>query len=184
MTTAGVPGIPLAAMAAGGVLVWSGIYNRTITDTLSSLLRGAQPAPGPTEQLVVPNSSTAATGSGTANVPASDKTGTPTANKAAGELMAASYGWTGDNWLCLETGWQEESSWNQYAFNQPGNYNAAYGIPQANPGTKMSSAGSDWKTNPLTQIKWGLSYIKSTYGSPSRVPGWTPNGPSAGYVGY
>lgn len=182
MATAGIPGIPLAAMTAGGILVWSGIYNRTITDTLSSLVRGVEPSPGPAEQFV---SSSAASSSATPSFSGiTDKAGTPTANMAAGELMAAAYGWTGNNWLCLKTGWQEESGWNQYAFNVPGDYNAAYGIPQANPGTKMASAGSDWKTNPLTQIKWGLAYIKSTYGSPSQVPGWTPDGPSAGYVGY
>ena len=39
--------------------------------------------------------------------PASDKTGTPTANKALGQLMAGAYGWTGNNWLCLESGWQD-----------------------------------------------------------------------------
>ena len=61
---------------------------------------------------------------------------------------------------------------------------AAYGIPQANPGDKMASAGSDWKTNPATQIRWGLGYIKAEYGSPAQVPGWTPDGPAAGYTGY
>jgi len=34
------------------------------------------------------------------------------------------------------------------------------------PGGKMSSAGSDWRTNPATQIAWGLSYIRGVYGSP------------------
>ena len=46
------------------------------------------------------------------------------------------------------------------------------------------SAGPNWKDDPTTQIRWGLAYIKATYGSPSRVPGWTANGPAAGYVGY
>ncbi len=99
--------------------------------------------------------------------------------------MAAAYGWTGDNWLCLKTGWEEESGWNQYAANVPSDpYNHACGIPQANPGTKMASAGSDWKTSPTTQIRWGLAYIKAIYGSPSQVPHWSVNGPTAGYVGY
>lgn len=111
--------------------------------------------------------------------------GTPTANQGLGQLMAAAYGWTGDNWLCLKTGWEEESGWNQYAANVPSDpYNHAYGIPQANPGTKMASAGSDWKTSPTTQIRWGLAYIKAIYGSPSQVPHWSVNGPTAGYVGY
>ena len=42
----------------------------------------------------------------------------------------------------------------------------AYGIPQALPAAKMASAGSDWRTNPVTQIRWGLDYIESAYGSP------------------
>ena len=40
----------------------------------------------------------------------------------------------------------------------------AYGIPQALPGTKMASAGSDWKTNPVTQIRWMVSYVSGRYG--------------------
>jgi hypothetical protein len=54
----------------------------------------------------------------------------------------------------------------------------AYGIPQALPGGKMASAGGDWRTNPATQIRWGLSYIASTYGTPcgawahSQSHGW------------
>jgi hypothetical protein len=99
--------------------------------------------------------------------------------------MAAAYGWTGVEWQYLESGWQEESGWNQLAANVPSDpYNHAYGIPQANPGSKMASAGSNWKTSAQTQIKWGLGYIKATYGSPSRVPGWSPTGPVSGYVGY
>lgn len=43
-------------------------------------------------------------------------------------------------------------------------YSAAYGLPQANPGSKMASAGADWATNPFTQLKWMLSYVNSRYG--------------------
>ena len=42
----------------------------------------------------------------------------------------------------------------------------AHGIPQALPGSKMASAGADWQTNPLTQVRWGVSYINARYGSP------------------
>jgi hypothetical protein len=45
----------------------------------------------------------------------------------------------------------------------------AYGIPQALPGSKMGTVASDWRTNPATQIKWGLGYIKSRYGSPTNA---------------
>jgi hypothetical protein len=59
--------------------------------------------------------------------------------------------------------WMRESSWNIYATNP---YSGAYGIPQALPGSKMSSAGANWRTSARTQIRWGLRYIRSHYGSP------------------
>jgi len=65
--------------------------------------------------------------------------------------------------FCLGELWNRESGWLWYADN-PGS--GAYGIPQALPGDKMASAGSNWESSPSTQIKWGLGYIKSTYGSP------------------
>jgi hypothetical protein len=63
---------------------------------------------------------------------------------------------------CLNNIWTRESGWNYQAANASG----AFGIPQALPGSKMASAGADWQTNPATQIKWGLGYIKSVYGTP------------------
>ncbi|MDT0393972.1 MULTISPECIES: lytic transglycosylase domain-containing protein [Streptomyces] len=56
---------------------------------------------------------------------------------------------------------QHESGWNPSATNAS---SGAYGLVQALPGSKMASAGSDWKTNPATQIKWGLDYMKDRYG--------------------
>ncbi len=63
---------------------------------------------------------------------------------------------------CLNNIWTRESNWRYNAANASG----AYGIPQALPGSKMASAGPNWQTNPTTQIKWGLGYIKDRYGSP------------------
>lgn len=63
---------------------------------------------------------------------------------------------------CLDRLWQRESGWNPRARNKS---SGAYGIPQALPGEKMAKAGDDWRTNPLTQVKWGLLYIKSRYGT-------------------
>ncbi|MDA8320994.1 MAG: transglycosylase SLT domain-containing protein, partial [Actinomycetota bacterium] len=63
---------------------------------------------------------------------------------------------------CLNNIWTRESGWRYNAANASG----AYGIPQALPGSKMASAGADWLTNPATQIKWGLGYIQSVYGTP------------------
>ncbi|WP_303324743.1 G5 domain-containing protein [Actinomyces radicidentis] len=77
--------------------------------------------------------------------------------------MLSSYGWGDDQFSCLVSLWNRESSWDYTATNAS---SGAYGIPQALPGSKMTSAGSDWQTNPATQIKWGLGYISERYGSP------------------
>jgi hypothetical protein len=76
---------------------------------------------------------------------------------------------------CLNLLWTRESGWNPAAFNPD---SGAYGIPQALPGSKMSAFGSDWRTNPMTQVRWGLSYIAGRYGtacgawSHSQSVGW------------
>lgn len=62
---------------------------------------------------------------------------------------------------CLDVLWDHESGWRTFAHNGSG----AYGIPQALPGSKMASAGADWRTNPTTQVRWGLRYISGRYGS-------------------
>ncbi|WP_328314774.1 lytic transglycosylase domain-containing protein [Streptomyces sp. NBC_00442] len=66
-----------------------------------------------------------------------------------------------DQFQCFSNIVNKESSWNYTASN-----GSAYGLVQALPGSKMSSAGSDWQTNPATQIKWGLNYMNGRYGSP------------------
>ncbi|MGV9502170.1 aggregation-promoting factor C-terminal-like domain-containing protein [Streptomyces sp. NPDC003642] len=57
---------------------------------------------------------------------------------------------------------EQESHWDVNAQNAS---SGAYGLVQALPGSKMASAGSDWKTNAATQIEWGLDYMKDRYGS-------------------
>lgn len=64
---------------------------------------------------------------------------------------------------CFSNIVDHESSWNYRASNPS---SGAYGLVQALPGSKMASAGSDWQTNPATQIKWGLNYMNDRYGSP------------------
>jgi hypothetical protein len=77
--------------------------------------------------------------------------------------MLSSFGWSpGTYFSCLNNIYTRESGWRYNAENASG----AYGIPQALPGDKMATAGSDWMTNPATQIKWGLGYIQSRYGDP------------------
>lgn len=80
---------------------------------------------------------------------------------AYAELPA--YGFSqSSQWSCLDDLWEEESGWVYDAENASG----AYGIPQALPASKMASAGSDYLTDPDTQIRWGLGYISDVYGTP------------------
>jgi hypothetical protein len=87
-------------------------------------------------------------------------TGSP---QTAAHALVLRRGWSETQWSCLNALWTRESGWRTYAVNQR---SGAYGIPQALPATKMASAGADWRTNPITQIEWGLSYIAATYGTP------------------
>ena len=64
---------------------------------------------------------------------------------------------------CLVNLWNRESKWNYLSENRR---TGAYGIPQALPGKKMASAGADWRTNPKTQVDWGLGYISRRYTTP------------------
>lgn len=97
------------------------------------------------------------------------------AQAIARDMMAARYGWGGDQFGCLVSLWNKESGWNVNAYNAS---SGATGIPQALPGSKMASAGSDWATNASTQISWGLGYIAGSYGTPcaawskSQSVGW------------
>ena len=78
--------------------------------------------------------------------------------------MLSSFGFTPSTYFgCLVDLWNRESGWSYDAENPA---SGAYGIPQALPGSKMASAGADWQTNPATQIRWGLGYIKQIYGNP------------------
>ena len=93
-----------------------------------------------------------------ATVPAAS--GSPQQIAAA---MLGSFGWSSSQFACLDPLWAHESGWSASAYNAG---SGAFGIPQALPGSRMASAGPDWQTNAATQIRWGLEYIKGTYGSP------------------
>jgi len=77
--------------------------------------------------------------------------------------MLGSFGWSSSQFSCLDPLWEHESRWSVAAYN-PGS--GAYGIPQALPGSRMASAGPAWQTDAATQIRWGLEYIRDSYGSP------------------
>lgn len=89
--------------------------------------------------------------------------------------MIGRYGWGASQFRCLDSLWTRESGWDRHAQNPS---SGAYGIPQALPGSKMGSVAEDWRTNPVTQIRWGLGYIRASYGSPcgawshSQSHGW------------
>jgi hypothetical protein len=83
--------------------------------------------------------------------------------QAVAEALMPSYGWSSAEMSCLVPLWMGESGWRVNAENSS---SGAYGIPQSLPGTKMATAGADWRTNPVTQITWGLGYIQERYGSP------------------
>ncbi len=87
----------------------------------------------------------------------------PGSARALGQAMAAERGWGADEFSCLDQLWEKESGWRWNADNPS---SEAYGIAQANPGSKMATVGSDWLTNPATQIEWGLGYISGRYGTP------------------
>lgn len=92
---------------------------------------------------------------------------------ARGMLQQRGYGDT--QFQCLNSLWNKESRWRVKAQNSS---SGAYGIPQSLPGSKMARFGSDWRYNPVTQIKWGLWYISGRYGTPcnawahSKRTGW------------
>jgi len=102
----------------------------------------------------------------TTTQPTSSPTATPVASgspQQVAEAMLGTFGWSSSQFSCLDPLWAHESGWSVTAYNAG---SGAYGIPQALPGSRMASAGPDWQSNAATQIRWGLEYIKSTYGSP------------------
>ncbi len=89
--------------------------------------------------------------------------GTTDPREIARQMAQNKYNWGADQFACYNNIIIRESNWIVTADNP---HSSAYGIPQALPGSKMASFGSDWRTNPATQIAWGLSYVKSRYGTP------------------
>lgn len=100
------------------------------------------------------------TGSGVAETKTEDlSTADP---RALARALMPQYGISSSEFDCLDNIWSQESGWNVRADNPS---SSAYGIPQALPGSKMSSAGPNWVDNAETQIRWGLGYIRARYGT-------------------
>lgn len=130
---------------------------------VSAAASPANPAAGPR----TPQPTTAAPGAAPAmreqsrsSVEAAISGGSP---RDIARALAATYSWTGAQWTCLDKLWNHESKYETTVRNPA---SGAYGIPQALPASKMGAAGADWRTNPVTQIVWGLGYIQDRYGSP------------------
>lgn len=82
------------------------------------------------------------------------------------QLMMDRYQWGKVQFACLNRLWTKESNWNYKAHNYK---SGAHGIPQALPANKMALISSDWRTNPVTQISWGLRYIEDRYSNPCKA---------------
>lgn len=140
----GVPGVQMVS------------YTVTIVDG-----REVERVPGVTVMVQEPVDEIVAVGSLTVPPATEVERGS---NRELGKTLAADlYGWSGDEWACLDALWKRESNWSHTAENKS---SGAYGIPQSLPGSKMATFGADWRTNASTQIKWGLSYINGRYGTP------------------
>jgi hypothetical protein len=88
------------------------------------------------------------------------------AKKVAKSILLNEYGFSEKEYKCLNRLWTKESHWNYKARNK---ISGAHGIPQALPASKMNVISTDWRTNPVTQIRWGLRYISIRYETPCKA---------------
>jgi hypothetical protein len=88
------------------------------------------------------------------------------AKKVARSILMDEYGFEEKEYKCLNQLWTQESNWNYKSRNKK---SGAHGIPQALPASKMNVVSTDWRTNPVTQIRWGLRYISIRYETPCKA---------------
>jgi hypothetical protein len=157
-----VNGFALGSIGAGAVFAYAGLSGKSVLKTVQSIVQGSGPVSVAKSNTVSGQSSPAAS-SGSSSPPASLAGGTAGQYQSYAFSQFSKYGWGTDQQQPLVNLWNQESDWNPTADNSS---SGAYGIPQALPASKMASAGSDWKTNPRTQIDWGLGYIHDRYGTP------------------
>jgi hypothetical protein len=164
-----VNGVALAAAGTGVILLWSGVHNQSILTAVQDIVQGKEPKAGPkptTGDLTSAASNAGTISAATGNTGANNTSAAH--NQAIAKILAAPFGWsTGQQWEDLVSLWNQESGWSNTAENPSG----AYGIAQAlgHGPTNQYPAGP---ANPPTssasaQIAWGLTYILTTYGSPS-----------------
>ena len=188
-----VSGLGVAYATTGFVLLWSGVKNATLKDTLTSFLKGqaptANPTGAPTIGVTSDSSSTGTGSSGTGTSSSSSVAATggtvsgasEKANQAAGMLVAASFGWTGSQWTALNNVEMAEAGWNNLAQNPT---SGAFGVAQAlghgtsgTAGKYGNNYGADYGLSTSQaiaanngsfspQFLWMCGYIKATYGDP------------------
>jgi colicin import membrane protein len=151
-----IPGVPLALVAGGAVLVYSGVENRPVADIFRGLARGQAPAPGPGGAVATLTSPAGGTITSQGGQPA----GSGAANQALGRVLAAPYGWAaGAEWTALNNIAMAESGWSDTVVNPA---SGAAGIAQ-----NIAGFGPGYESgNATQQIMWLLAYIKSRYGDP------------------
>ena len=156
----------VAASLIGGVLIYGGIKGYSFLSVVGNLVTGKPISTGVsvTNPLSTP-------GQPVQNVTDSNGAGpVPVGGNQSLALQLASdmYGWEGSEWSALQKLWNQESGFNNHAENAS---SGAYGIAQALPYSKMPKVAWPEKyggqSDPTAQIKWGLQYIKSRYGTPS-----------------
>lgn len=177
----GVSGTAVAATAAGGILLWSGIKGASVTGSLRSLVSGKAPSGTETTPLTaVTAASTGLNSPGAAAVGTSYAGGaSATAYKAYAATLLALHGWPGQ-WNSFSNLVMAESGWNPQALNPSG----AWGIAQAlGHGTAATDAGNGHNQygnfgtsdavcraanggNGEAQIQWMMNYIAQKFGSP------------------
>ena len=164
VTDAGIPRMGAARREVSSLGVQQVLAEHTAEKTAArraakrAAARRAADQQADQQAAATPTTAPRSAGSSPASSPA-QPSGSP---QQIARAMLGSYGWSSSQFGCLQSPWNAESGWNVHASNPSG----AYGIPQALPGSKMASAGPDWQSNPATQIRWGLGYIKGLYGSP------------------
>jgi resuscitation-promoting factor RpfB len=190
MSSGGVNGKSISVVIVGSVLFYSGLKGYKITRTVHDLITGQNPSmdssAATTDVPITGNDGAAAGGlkglllgktpSSSTKIPnlpgpvvAAPPGTSAAANQQLGQMLASAYGWGGGaEWQNLIQLWDKESGWSNTADNPSSD---AYGIAQALPQTKYPKAGRaprlGGRSDPATQMRWGLSYIKSRYGSPS-----------------
>lgn len=153
--------------AGGGVFLYAGMSGFSVLKAAQNIIQGQPASSGQSASgLAAPVGGPPGSG---LNDPigGSISSKRPAACRAWAKAHLSDYGWGQDQWGPLDNLWDGESGWNYKAANASG----ALGIPQSLPGSKMSSMGADWQTNPVTQMRWGMRYIKNhpDYGTPARA---------------